>query len=176
MAADSLHHSGHDMTQITEYLNEQQLRSAIAQLVGVPNERVLKWGVQQDVSALNFFITLQINPSASLANNFKFNKIQEKQTIEAQKETTAIVGFHGKNAFVMAEFFQAMLISIKADQLFDIMKIGLVRTSDVQNLTIPFGAGYEERAQITLTLSHNFTIEYQQNRIETIDIGLVLNQ
>lgn len=163
-------------TKIIEHLGISELRSLIADVVGVPNSRVLQWGKEQDVSALDFFITVRVNPAASLANTFKFDKLAEKQTIEAQKESTAIVGFHGKNAFIMAEFFQQSLLSEKANQLFDTIKCGLVRTSDVQNLTIPFGAGYEERAEIQLTLSHNFTIEYQQNRIETVDIGLVLNQ
>lgn len=162
--------------KIIKNLSQSRFRNLISQLIDVPNSRVLQWGKEQDVSALDFFITLQINPSASLSNSFKFDKTLEKQTIQAQKESTAIVGFHGKNAFIMAEFFQQSLLSEKANQLFDTMKCGLVRTSDVQDLTIPFGAGYEERAQIQLTLSHNFTIEYQQNRIETVEIGLVLNQ
>lgn len=163
-------------TKIIEHLNLSEFRSLVADVAGVSNSRVLEWGKQQDVSALDSFITVQVNPSASLSNSFKFDKILEKQTIQAQKESNAVIGFHGKNAMIMCEFFQVALLSEKANQLFDTIKCGLVRTSDVQNLTIPFGAGYEERAQIQLTLSHNFTIEYEQNRIETVDIGLVLNQ
>ena len=59
---------------------------------------------------------------------------------------------------------------------FDRIKAGLVNVSDVQNLTIPFGGGYEERAQFQMILSHDFIIEHEQNRIESVDIGLVLNQ
>ena len=132
--------------------------------------------MQQDISALDFFCTVRVNPSAQLATHREFNKAAERESIKAQKETTVIVGFHGKNALVMAEFFQAALISEQANRLFDNIKTGLVRTSDVQNLTIPFGGGYEERAQFQMILSHDFIIEHEQNRIESVDIGLVLNQ
>lgn len=164
------------MMQIIEYFDLDKFRLLVAALVGVPNNRVLKWGVQQDISALDFFCTVRVNPSAQLATHREFNKAAERESIKAQKETTVIVGFHGKNALVMAEFFQAALISEQANRLFDNIKTGLVRTSDVQNLTIPFGGGYEERAEIQLVLSHNFNIEYKQNRINSVDIGLVLNQ
>lgn len=164
------------MMQITEYFDLDKFRLLVAALVGVPNNRVLKWGVQQDVSALDFFCTVRINPSAQLGTHKQFNKVAEVETVKAQKETTVIVGFHGTNSLVMAEFFQAALITEKANHLFDNIKTGLVRTSDVQNLTIPFGGGYEERAEIQLVLSHNFIIEHEQNRINSVDIGLVLNQ
>lgn len=164
------------MLEIKEHFNLDKFRVIIATLLNMPTMRVLKWGVQQDVSALDFFCTVRVNPSAQLATHREFNKVAERESIRAQKETTVIVGFHGKNALVMAEFFQAALISEQANRLFDNIKAGLVRTSDVQNLTIPFGGGYEERAEIQLVLSHNFNIEYKQNRIESIDIGLVLNQ
>ena len=145
-------------------------------LLNINANRVLKWGVQQDVSALDFFCTVRVNPSAQLATHREFKKLAEVEKIHAQKETTVIVGFHGKNALIMAEFFQSTLISEQANRLFDNIKTGLVRTSDVQNLTIPFGGGYEERAEIQLVLSHNFNIEYKQNRINSVEIGLVLNQ
>lgn len=164
------------MMQITEYFNLDSFRQLVALLLNVNANRVLKWGVQQDVSALDFFCTVRVNPSAQLATHREFKKLAEVEKIKAQKETTVIVGFHGKNALIMAEFFQSTLISEQANQLFDNIKTGLVRTSDVQNLTIPFGGGYEERAEIQLVLSHNFNIEYKQNRIDSVDIGLVLNQ
>ena len=145
-------------------------------LLNINANRVLKWGVQQDVSALDFFCTVRVNPSAQLATHREFKKLAEVEKIHAQKETTVIVGFHGKNALIMAEFFQSTLISEQANRLFVNIKTGLVRTSDVQNLTIPFGGGYEERAEIQLVLSHNFNIEYKQNRINSVEIGLVLNQ
>lgn len=164
------------MMQITEYFNLDKFRQLVASLLNVPANRVLRWGVQQDVSALDFFCTVRVNPSAQLATHREFKKLAEVEKIHAQKETTVIVGFHGKNALIMAEFFQSTLISEQANRLFDNIKTGLVRTSDVQNLTIPFGGGYEERAEIQLVLSHNFNIEYKQNRIESVNIGLVLNQ
>lgn len=164
------------MMQITEYFNLDSFRQLVASLLNINANRVLKWGVQQDVSALDFFCTVRVNPSAQLATHREFKKLAEVEKIHAQKETTVIVGFHGKNALIMAEFFQSTLISEQANRLFDNIKTGLVRTSDVQNLTIPFGGGYEERAEIQLVLSHNFNIEYKQNRIESVNIGLVLNQ
>lgn len=164
------------MIQITESFDLDKFRQLVADLLELPINRVLQWGLQQDVSSFNFFCTVRVNPSAQLATRLKFDKIAEVQTIESQKETTVIVGFHGENSLIMAEFFQLALISEKANQLFASIKTGLVRTSDVQNLTIPFGGGYEERAEIQLTLSHDFNIEYKQNRIDSVDIGLVLNQ
>lgn len=164
------------MLEIKEYFNLDGFRAMIATLLNIPTMRVLKWGVQQDVSALDFFCTVRINPSAQLGTHKQFNKVAEVETVKAQKETTVIVGFHGKNSMVMAEFFQTALITEQANRLFDNIKTGLVRTSDVQNLTIPFGGGYEERAEIQLVLSHNFIIKHEQNRINSVDIGLVLNQ
>lgn len=164
------------MIQIVRDLKIDDLRGLVAEVMSVPLDNVLEWGVQQDVSALPFFCTVRKNPSSQLSTHKKFDRVNEVQTIESQKSTVVIVGFHGKNAVTMAEFFELALISEKANHLFDNINAGLVNTSDIQNLTIPLAGGYEERAEIQLTLSHNFIIKYEQNKIDSVNIGLVLNQ
>lgn len=164
------------MNEIITYLNITDIRKMVAEVLNIPLTRVIEWGKKQDVSNLKFFTSVRFNPSSQLSTHKKFNAVNEVQTIASQKETVAIVGFHGDNALLMAEFFQLALISEQASHLFDKMKVGLVRTSDVNNLTIPFGGGYEERAEIQLVLSHNFVIEHKQNKMNSVEIGLVLNQ
>lgn len=162
--------------QIVESFSLTAFRKLISELLDFPLDRVLQYGLQQDVSKLSSFITVQKTPSSELSTHKRFRKLDEYQNIESQKETTLIVSFHGKNSVFMAEYFQCALISEKANALFDRIKAGLVRSSDIRDLTIPIGGGYEERAQIELLLSHNFIIEHEQNRIDTVEIGLVVNQ
>lgn len=162
--------------KIVQSLKVEQIRNLVAELMGYPMGRVLQFGRQQDVSELKSFITVQFNPSAEMWTHKKYNKQNELLNIESLKQTVATIGFHGENAVEMGNFFKLCLISEKANSLFDKIKCGLVASSDVQDLTIPFGAGYEERAQIQLTLSHTFIIKHEHNRIESVDIGMVLNQ
>ena len=162
--------------KIKQDLKNADVRGLISDLIGININSVLEWGKQQDVSAMPSFVTVQLNPSARLGVYKKFNKQAEIQRNEGQRETTAIISFHGNNAVKMAEFTQECLYTEQAKYLFDRIKAGLVNVSDVQNLTIPFGGGYEERAQFQMILSHDFIIEHEQNRIESVDIGLVLNQ
>ena len=162
--------------KIKQDLKNADVRGLISDLIGININSVLEWGKQQDVSTMPSFVTVQINPSARLGVYKKFNKQAEIQRNEGQRETTAIISFHGNNAVTMAQYAQECLYTEQAKYLFDRIKAGLVNVSDVQNLTIPFGGGYEERAQFQMILSHDFIIEHEQNRIESVDIGLVLNQ
>lgn len=162
--------------QIVENFSLTAFRKLISELLSFPLEKVLQYGLQQDVSSMKSFITVQRNPSTELSTHKRFRKEDEYQNIESQKESTLIVSFHGDSAFLMAEYFQIALISEKANALFDRIKTGLVRVGDIRDLTIPFAGGYEQRAQIELLLSHNFIIEHEQNRIDSVEIGLVINQ
>ena len=162
--------------KIKQDLKNEDVRKLISDLINVNINNVLEYGKQQDVSALEFFIMVKFNPSSRLGVYKKFNKSKEIQRNEGQRETTAIISFHGKNALTMAQFTQECLYTEQAKTLFGRIKAGLVNSTDVQDLTIPFGGGYEERAEFQMILSHDFIIEHEQNRIESVDIGLVLNQ
>ena len=48
--------------------------------------------------------------------------------------------------------------------------MGLITLSDVKNLTFSFAAGYEERANLDLLLSHEITIQAQQLVIKHVDV------
>lgn len=161
---------------IKQSLSNEDIRFLISDLINVEKNKVLQFGRQQDVSALPFFIMVRLQPSARLGTYKKFNKSTEIRRIEDQRETTAIISFHGENALTMAQFTQACLYSEQGNKLFARINAGLVNSTDVQDLTIPFGGGYEERAEFQMILSHDFIIEHEQNRIDSVDIGLVLNQ
>ena len=162
--------------KIKQDLKNEDVRVFISSLLNIPINNVFEFGKQQDVSAIPFFVMVRFNPSSRLGAYKKFNKQSEIQRNEGQRETTAVISFHGNNAVTMAQYAQECLYTEQAKYLFNTMKAGLVNVSDVQNLTIPFGGGYEERAEFQMILSHDFIIEHEQNRIESVDIGLVLNQ
>lgn len=162
--------------KIKRDLKNEDVRKLISDLINVDINRVLEYGKQQDVSAIPFFIMVKLNPSSRKGYYKKFSKANEIMRNEGQRETNAIISFHGQNALTMAQFTQECLYTEQAKTLFDRIKAGLVNSTDVQDLTIPFGGGYEERAEFQMILSHDFIIEYEQNRIDSVDIGLVLNQ
>ena len=165
------------MITIKQALKVDDVRLFISQLINVPLNRVLEWGVQQDVSELSFFITVQMGSSLRKGQSKKFNSTNETETIKSQRETDVTISLHGENAFTMANFAVDCLKSEPSKQLFDTMKAGLVNDRiDVRDLTIPFAGGYEERAEFHMILSHDFIIEYKQNKISSVEIGLVLNQ
>lgn len=161
---------------IKQDLKNVDIRSLISELMNIDINHVMEFGRQQDVSAIPFFVMVRLQPSARLGNYKKFNKSTEVRRIEGQRETTAIISFHGNNAMTMAEFAQECLYTEQSKYLFDRIKAGLVNITPVQDLTIPFGGGYEERAEFQMILSHDFIIEHEQNRIDSVEIGLVLNQ
>lgn len=164
------------MITIKQALKVDDVRLFISQLINVPLNRVLEWGVQQDVSKLPFFITVQMGSSLRKGQSKKFNSTNETETIKSQRETDVTISLHGENAFTMANFAVDCLKSEPSKQLFDTMKAGLVNHDTVRDLTIPFAGGYEERAEFHMILSHDFIIEYKQNKISSVEIGLVLNQ
>lgn len=164
------------MITIKQALKVDDVRLFISQLINVPLNNVLEWGVQQDVSKLPFFITVQMGSSLRKGQSKKFNATNETETIKSQRETDVTISLHGKNAFTMANFAVDCLKSEPSKQLFDTMKAGLVNHDTVRDLTIPFAGGYEERAEFHMILSHDFIIEYKQNKISSVEIGLVLNQ
>lgn len=164
------------MITIKQALKVDDVRLFISQLINVPLNRVLEWGVQQDVSKLPFFITVQMGSSLRKGQSKKFNSTNETETIKSQRETDVTISLHGENAFIMANFAVDCLKSEPSKQLFDTMKAGLVNHDTVRDLTIPFAGGYEERAEFHMILSHDFIIEYKQNKISSVEIGLVLNQ
>lgn len=164
------------MITIKQALKVDDVRLFISQLINVPLNRVLEWGVQQDVSGLPFFITVQMGSSLRKGQSKKFNSTKETETIKSQRETDVTISLHGENAFTMANFAVDCLKSEPSKRLFDTMKAGLVNHDTVRDLTIPFAGGYEERAEFHMILSHDFIIEYKQNKISSVEIGLVLNQ
>lgn len=164
------------MITIKQALKVDDVRLFISQLINVPLNNVLEWGVQQDVSKLPFFITVQMGSSLRKGQSKKFNATNETETIKSQRETDVTISLHGENAFTMANFAVDCLKSEPSKQLFDTMKAGLVNHDTVRDLTIPFAGGYEERAEFHMILSHDFIIEYKQNKISSVEIGLVLNQ
>lgn len=165
------------MITIKQALKTDDVRLFISRLINVPLKNVLEWGLQQDVSSMSSFITVQLGTSLRKGQSKVFNAIAETETIKSQRETDVTISFHGKNAFQMANFAVDCLNSEPSKQLFDTMRAGLVNDRiDVRDLTIPFAGGYEERAEFHMILSHDFIIEYKQNKISSVEIGLVLNQ
>lgn len=107
---------------IKQDLKNIDVRTLISNLIGVDINNVLEWGKQQDVSAMPFFITVQLNPSVRLGVYKKFDKTTEIQRNESQRESTAIISFHGNNAVKMAEYTQECLYTEQAKTLFDTIK------------------------------------------------------
>lgn len=162
--------------EITNLLDFKKLRLAISNIMNIPINRILKWGEQQNVSEFKFFITVKDNQAIQYGVKKSFNKTTEIQEISTLKETNVIVGFHGDNAVNFAELFQLALSSEVAINEFLNIGCSVLRGGDVSNLTIPFGGGYEQRAEVQVVLSNSFIIEHKQNRIESAEIEMEINE
>jgi len=148
------------------------VRQTIATVLELPSDLVLDANLSPDVSALKSFITVGIVSSQQVGNEYKFNGGNEKEIITASRLTTVSVNAYGVNAYLLIEKLASLFRTSKAKQMFKRNRLTILKTSAIRNLPTAIAGGFEQRAQIDLTISHIHRIETLINRIDSVDLLL----
>lgn len=78
--------------------------------------------------------------------------------ITTSLQTTVSISCYGNHSIAMATKLKNLLQSSAALSAFKAMNAGIVRFSDVRNLTTTVGADYEERGQFDCVISHHHIV------------------
>ncbi|PVZ86708.1 hypothetical protein C9426_14930 [Serratia sp. S1B] len=140
------------------------------------DERVIDGNVETDVSALDYFVSINSIASDLIGEEIKFDGINETEVITSTRETTVSVNAFGKNAYQLIEKLSSSLSTHYAQQQFKKLGAGIVRKSSLRNLPTSIAGGKEQRAQLDLTLSHIHRINTPLNRGDSVDITLYEDQ
>lgn len=99
----------------------------------------------------------------------------ENETITASILTTVSISAYGNNAVAMAAKIKLVLQSSRLMDTLNAMQAGIVRFSDVRNLTATVGADYEERGQFDCVISHTHRIITPLEAIEAVEVSGVIS-
>ena len=116
------------------------------------------------------FVTLGILTSKSIGGGYKFDGSEEQEYITLSKETVVSVNAYGKNAFAMIQKLEGVLRTSYAMQALKAKGMAIPRVSPIRDLTSAIGGGYEERAQIDLTIVYNQRVKTEVLKVETVEI------
>lgn len=113
---------------------------------------------------------VRVLTSQALGSDYRFNGKTEQEIITDSVETTVSVNAYGRNANDLLGKLVALLKTSRAMSELKKAKMAVPRVSAVRNLTTAIGGGYEERAQMDLTVSHVYRITTDMMRADTVDI------
>lgn len=148
------------------------VRQTIAAVLQLPDERVIDGNRETDVSALDYFVSVNSVSSDLIGEERRFDGVTETEIITSTRETLVSVNAFGPGACLLIEKLSSSLSTHYAQQRFKQIPAGIVRKSQIRNLPTAIAGGKEQRAQIDLTLSHIHRIAAPLNRGDTVDIIL----
>lgn len=155
-----------DTTTRSEF-DIKQLRNLIQKVLTLPDGTVRGSGEQEN--NLSSFITADILLSKEVGQSrCEFTGYSE--VITTTLLTTVSISCYGNNAYRMAAKLRTVLQSSSATSAFKVMSAGIVRMSDVRNLTAIVGADYEERGQFDCIISHGHVVETPLAPIERVAV------
>ena len=150
----------------------QALKRVIATVLQLPDETVVLNNQQAFVGKVPF-VMLKVLTSQTLGSDYRFDGTKEQEIITDSVETTVSVNAYGKNANDLLGKLVALLKTSLAMSELRKAKMAVPRVSAVRNLTATVGGGYEERAQMDLTVSHVYRITTDMPRADTVDITVI---
>lgn len=145
------------------------LKQVIVKVLQLPDKRVLFSHQQVEVGA-KAFVTLGIVTSTPIGAGYRFDGDEEQEYITVSKETVVSVNAYGNNAFDLTQKLEGALRSSVA--MHDLRKQGMAiaRVSPIRNLPAALGGGYEQRAQMDLTVSHIYRLKTAMQRADAVEI------
>ncbi|MCF2964506.1 hypothetical protein LXP63_14575 [Yersinia pestis subsp. pestis] len=153
-------------------LDLKAVRQTIAEVLSLPSELVLDADEMPDVSALKAFITIGRVTSEPLGSEYRFDGMTEREAVTVSRLTVLSVNAYGRNAYPIIEKLASALALSAAQSSLKHAGAAVLKLSPIRNLPTAIAGGFEQRAQIDITLSHIHRVEAQVNRAETVEITL----
>ncbi|WP_314283007.1 LIC_12616 family protein [Haemophilus sputorum] len=145
-----------------------QLRKLIQLALKLPDGVVIGGHLPQQSNSA--FITVDVVFSTEIGQSKREFLTNEIEEIQSSLLSTVAISCYGKNAYSQALKIRNILQSSHLIDALRAMKAGIVRFSDVRNLTATIGADYEERGQFDCVISHAHIV--QTNLKETHSVGV----
>ncbi|WP_409323186.1 phage neck terminator protein [Serratia marcescens] len=123
-----------------------------------------------DVSALKAFLTVGRVSSEPLGQEYRFDGAHERETVTVSRLTVLSVNAYGRNAYPLIEKLGSALSTSAAQSALKRAGAAIMRLSPTRNLPTAIAGGFEQRAQIDISLSHVHRVEAQVYRAQTVEI------
>ena len=168
-----------DSTSVLQFKPEA-LKQVIAKVLQLPDDRVFfayqpakVYAEDEDEEEKEFFVTLNPITSVTLGTAYHFDGKKEQEVITQTKETTVSVNAYGTNANDLLQKLLGVLKTSLAVQSLNEAGMAIPRTSAIRNLSGVMGAGYEERAQVDLIVSHPYRLTTSLMRADSVEISVI---
>ena len=147
-------------------LDTAKLRKWIQQALQLPNGSVIGgWLPENPFPA---FITVDLMTSNEIGQATReFDGKRERITQTMQ--STVSVSCFGRNSLVQCYKLKAIFQSSAFLSFLKSNHWGVIRFSDVRNLTVTVGADYEERGQFDVVFSHHHIVDIPLEPIESVE-------
>lgn len=150
-----------------------EVRHMIAEALTLPNERVFDANNMQDVSELDYFVTVLDSYQSDIGTEIKFNGEDEEEIASTLKEVSISINAYGKNSYqLLCKLTQSMRLTSVWQRL-KRLGMGYLRCSQIRSLSTAIAGGKEQRAQVDLTFSINPIIKANVKRGKTVNLNLI---
>lgn len=154
-----------DTTTISA-LDTAKLRKWIQQALQLPNGTVIGGWLPEN--PLPAFITVDLMTSNEIGQATReFDGKRERITQSMQ--STVSVSCFGRNSLAQSYKLKAIFQSSAFLSFLKSNHWGVIRFSDVRNLTATVGADYEERGQFDVVFSHHHIVDTPLDPIESVE-------
>lgn len=116
------------------------------------------------------FITVDVVFSTEIGQSKREFLPNEIEEIQSSLLSTVAISCYGKNAYSQSLKIRNILQSSHFIDALRAMKAGIVRFSDVRNITATIGADYEERAQFDCVISHAHIVQTNLEEIRSVGV------
>lgn len=126
----------------------------------------------EDVSDLGRFITVGRLTSTALGSAYRFDGNAERETVSVSRLTIISVNGYGNHAYSALEKLVSALATSAVQSGFRRAGAAVLACSPLRNLPAAIAGGFEQRAQVEISLTHLHRVSAQVNRAETVTITL----
>lgn len=153
-------------------LDMKAVRQMMAEVLSLPDDRVIDANTEVDVSKMSFFITVLVMSQDSLGSEIIYDGDQELEKLSNLSELTLSINAYGINSY---EAINKLVMSMRLDFVYSRLKrlgVGYLRASQIRSLPMAISGGKEQRAQVDLVFSINNRLNANVKRGDDVTINL----
>lgn len=154
-----------DTTTISA-LDTAKLRKWIQQALQLPNGTVIGGWLPEN--PLPAFITVDLMTSNEIGQATREFDGKRERITQSMQSTVGVSCF-GRNSLAQSYKLKAIFQSSAFLSFLKSNHWGVIRFSDVRNLTATVGADYEERGQFDVVFSHHHIVDTPLDPIESVE-------
>lgn len=150
----------------------KEVRQAMAEVLSLPNDRVLDANEETDVSKMSFFMTVLAMAQTDIGSEITYNGSDEVEILSNLSELALSINAYGQNSF---EAINKLVMSMRLDFAYSRFKrlgIGYLRSSSIRSIPTAISGGKEQRAQVDLMFSINNVLKADVKRGDTVEINV----